>query len=160
MLVALVGGEHLLTLSYQRGLAYVTGHQDTFGEAFSQEPNVGERLAPALLLVYCFHGRMCSWMMEQWKYERPVAPLSFKLGFENLIHFGQMKWLPNIRNIPELPVALKTASRNTQSTRNPRSSSERPSTGEQQVCVLNKGMDPRLLPCTALGKINLVYEDT
>ena len=54
-------------------------------------------------------------MVEQWRRERPVAPLSFKLGFDNLIHFGQMNWLPNIRNIPEL-VALKTASENTQST--------------------------------------------
>ena len=80
-----------------------------------------------------------------------MAPLSFTLGFENLIYFGQMNWLPNIRNIPELLV-LKTASGNNPGTRSPRSTSERPSTVERQVCVLNDGMDPRLLPCTALGK--------
>ena len=89
MLVALLGGEHPLTLSYQQGLAYVTKYQDTFGEAFSQEPDVVDQLAPALL-VYCFHGRVQIWMAEQWKCECPVAQLSFKLGFENLIHFGQM----------------------------------------------------------------------
>ena len=84
MLAALLGGEHPPTLSYQQGLAYVTEHQDTFGEAFFQEPDVGDWLAPALL-VYFFHGSVRSWMMKQWKIERPVAPLSFKLRFDNLV---------------------------------------------------------------------------
>ena len=84
---ALLGLDHPLTLSYQRCLDYVQEHQDTFGEAFSQEPNIGSRLALALL-VYSFHRRIRSWMVEQWKRERHVVPLSFKLGFDNLIHFG------------------------------------------------------------------------
>ena len=83
---------------------------------------------------------------------RPVAPLSFTLGFENLISFSQMNWLPNIRNIPELE-ALKSASGNNFGTHNSHSTSERPAAVERQVQhVLNNGMDPRLLPCTALGK--------
>ena len=90
-------------------------------------------------------------MVEQWKRGRLVAPLSFKLGFDNLIHFGQMNWLPNIRNILKL-VALKTSIGNTPSGRNSHSSSEHPYTGERQVRILNNEMDPRLLPCTALGK--------
>ena len=89
VLAALLGAEYSLTISYQQGLDYVQEHQDTFGEAFSQEPDIGARLAPALL-VYCFHGRVWSWMVEQWKRERPMAPLSFKLGFNSLINFGQI----------------------------------------------------------------------
>ena len=50
VLAALLGGEHPLTLSYQQGLAYIIEHHDTFGEALSQEPDVGDRLAPALLV--------------------------------------------------------------------------------------------------------------
>ena len=150
VLTALLGGEHPLTLSYQQGLSYVTEQPDTSEETFSQDPNVGGRLAPALL-VYCFHGRVRSWMADQWKRERPVVPLSFTLGFENLIYFGQMNWPPNIRNFPEL-LALKTASGNNPGTRTPRSTSERPAAVERQVRVLNEEMDPRLLPSTALGK--------
>ena len=41
VLAALLGLEHPLTLSYQLGLDYVQEHQDTFGEAFSQEPDIG-----------------------------------------------------------------------------------------------------------------------
>ena len=88
-LAALLGLEHLLTLSYQQGLDYAQEHRDTFGEAFSQELEIGARLATALL-VYSFHGRVRSWMLEQWKRECPVVPLSFKLGFDNQIYFGQM----------------------------------------------------------------------
>ena len=50
MLVALLGGEHPLMLSYQLGLDYVIEHQDVFGEAFFQEPDIGDKLAPALLV--------------------------------------------------------------------------------------------------------------
>ena len=87
MLSVLLGGEHSLTLSYQQGLDYVQEHQGTFGKAFSQDPDVSAWLAPTLL-IYCFHGRVRSWMVEQWKRKRSVVPLSFKLGFNNLIHFG------------------------------------------------------------------------
>ena len=59
VLAALLEGEYPLTLSYQQGLDYVQEHQDTFGEAFYQEPDIGARLAPALP-VYCFHGRVQS----------------------------------------------------------------------------------------------------
>ena len=152
VLVALLEGEPLpITLSYQQGLAYIIEHQDTFEEAFSQEPGVGERLDPALVLVYYFIGRMRSWMVEQWRSERPMAPLSFKLRFDNLIHFGQMNWLPNIRNIPKL-VALKIGRGNATSGQTSHSSSERPVSGERQVRLLNNEMDTRLLPCTLLGK--------
>ena len=90
---------------------------------------------------------MQSWTVEQWRRERPMAPLSFKLGFDNLIHFGQMNWLHNIRNIPEL-VALKTGRGNTMSERSSHSSSERLATGERQVRLLNNEMDAY---CLVLG---------
>ena len=63
VLVALLGGQHPLMLSYQQGLNYVQEHQDTFGEAFSQDPDISPWLALALL-IYCFYGRVRSWMVE------------------------------------------------------------------------------------------------